>query len=262
MSLRTPSTRTLAFLSWGAVSLIWGTTYLTNDIGIETIPPFRYAATRFLVAGVLLLALSRVRGAWGIKELPRVLVHPTSLAGTLTLGTGVGLNIWALQWLPSGMTALLVGVVPLWMVLIERFVFGGERLPRLVLMGLALGFLGIAMTAWELGLGARSVASATAVPAVLTGGLAWAFGSVFLRHRPSPSGLLATAGAQMVWAAVLQGTVSVLTGESGGGSASVAESRLSTPLWWARAWPTAATSSRSATSRWPSYRPMSSSTRS
>jgi len=216
MTFGRPTTRTLALLSWVAVSLIWGTTYLSNDIGIETIPPFRYAAIRFLAAGALLLAVSHLRGDWSWAELPGLVLHPTAMAGMLTLGIGVGLNIWALQWLPSGLTALLVGVVPLWMVLIERWGFGGSPLPRVVVLGLLLGFGGIALTAWNLGLGAGRGAPVLPVVGVLGGGLSWAFGSVLIRHQESRGSLVTTAGAQMLWAGWLQLGVSALLGETGG----------------------------------------------
>lgn len=208
-----PSTRRRALLAWGAVSLIWGTTYLSNDIGIDSIPPFRYAAMRFLLAGVVLLGATRLRGAWRWDNLPGIMVHPTSLAGMLTLGIGVGLNIWSLQWLPSGLAALLVGVVPLWMVLIERWRFGGRPLVPIIVVGLLLGFGGIGLIAWELGLGANASAPLKAIVGVLGGGLSWAYGSVYTRHRSSPAGLATTAGAQMLWAGALQLTVSLFLGE-------------------------------------------------
>lgn len=210
------STRHRALLAWAAVSLIWGTTYLSNDIGIDTIPPFRYAATRFLLAGSLLLFATRLRGAWTWAELPGLLLHPTALAGMLTLGIGVGLNIWSLQWLPSGLAALLVGVVPLWMVLIERWGFDGRPLVPVTVLGLLLGFGGIGLISWELGLGANASAPLKAVVGVLGGGLSWAYGSVYTRHRASPAGLATTAGAQMLWAGALQLTISIVTGEAMG----------------------------------------------
>lgn len=208
------SIRARALLAWGAVSLIWGTTYLSNDIGIRTIPPFRYAAIRFLLAGGVLLTVTYLRGKWTWSDFIALLRHPTSLAGMLTLGIGVGLNIWSLQWLPSGIAAVLVATIPLWMVLIERWGFGGAPLRPIVILGLILGFAGIVLIAWDMGIGTSPNAPLHAVLAVLVGGICWAYGSVFIRHRPSPGDLATTAGAQMLWAGTLQLTVSVLTGET------------------------------------------------
>ena len=207
------SIRIRAVFAWAAVSLIWGTTYLSNDIGIDTIPPFRYAGIRFVLAGLVLLSAMRLRGEWSWSQMPALLRHPTSLAGMLTLGIGVGLNIWALQWLPSGLAALLVAVVPLWMVLIERWGFDGRPLKTIVVVGLALGFGGIALIAWDLGLGTTPTIPLKAVVAVLLGGLAWAYGSVFTRHRASPAGFGTMAGAQMLWAGALQLSISISSGE-------------------------------------------------
>lgn len=215
------SIRTRAILAWAAVCLIWGTTYLSNDLGVDTIPPFRYASIRFLLAGAVLLTVTRLRGAWRWDALPTLLRHPTALAGMLTLGIGVGLNVWSLQWLPSGLAALLVAVVPLWMVLIERWGFGGRALVPAVIAGLVLGFVGIALIAWDLGLGSStSAVPVKAVAGVLLGGVSWAYGSVFTRHRHAPADLATTAGAQMLWAGVLQGLISLLTGEAASGPAS------------------------------------------
>lgn len=207
------STRTRALVAWGAVSLIWGTTYLSNDIGIRTIPPFRYAAIRFLLAGGVLLTATHLRGNWTWGDFIDLLRHPTSLAGMLTLGIGVGLNIWSLQWLPSGIAAVLVATIPLWMVLVERWGFGGASLRPVVVAGLVLGFLGITLIAWDMDIGRSPKAPLKAVLAVLAGGVCWAYGSVFIRHRQSPVDLASTAGAQMLWAGTLQLLASALTGE-------------------------------------------------
>ena len=205
--------RVLALMAWATVSFVWGTTYISNDLAIATIPPFRYASLRFLVAGLLVFPLARwmaddETSIWAIVR------HPTARAGTFTLGIGVGANIWALQWLPSGIAAVLVAGVPLWMVLVERFVFDGARLRVPVLLGLALGIMGIGIITLEQGHTSTAQASLWAVAVVLGAGCSWAYGSVLIRHRTPPADLASTAGAQMLWAGLLQGGVSLLLGET------------------------------------------------
>src|SRR5471030_42771 len=103
-------------MAFAAVYLIWGSTYLGIRVAVETIPPFSMAGSRALVAGVLLYIWTRSRGA----EKPRA-IHwrgATVVGGFLLLG-GNGLLSWAEQRVPSGVSALLIGSVPLWMVLLE-----------------------------------------------------------------------------------------------------------------------------------------------
>jgi len=223
----TPPYRALS--AWAIVCVVWGTTYLSNDLAIASIPPFRYASTRFLLAGMIVLSVARWMARWnhasprGSDASPRgagaslreIVFHPTALAGMLTLGIGVGMNIWALQWLSSGIAAVLVAGVPMYMVLVDRFLFDGARLRPVVMLGLALGMGGIGLIAMDIHVHEENMqASLIAVAAVVAGGISWAYGSVLVRHATPPADLASTAGAQMLWAGTLQGVVSLVLGES------------------------------------------------
>ena len=113
--------------AFAAVYLIWGSTYLGIRFAIETMPPHLMAAARFLVAGAILYAWSRWRGAprptkrnWGAA---------TVVGGLLLLG-GNGAVVWAETRVPSGLTALLVAMVPIWMAVLEVLPRHGGRAPR------------------------------------------------------------------------------------------------------------------------------------
>ena len=129
--------------AFAAVYIIWGSTYLAISFVIETLPLFFMASTRFLVAGLILYVWASLRGAsqpsssrWGSAFL---------IGGLMLLG-GHGAVVWAEQWVPSGLTALLIATVPLWMVL-SGWLRGGSRPNVRVTAGLMLGFVGVALLA-------------------------------------------------------------------------------------------------------------------
>src|SRR5690606_4565073 len=127
--------------AFAAVYLIWGSTYLAIRFAIETLPPFFMAGTRFLVAGVILYAFARWRGAESPTRRHWLSAAPL---GSLFLLLGNGGVVWAEQVVPSGLAALLVAVVPLWTVLIDWLRPGGRRPGMTTVTGLAIGFAGVA----------------------------------------------------------------------------------------------------------------------
>lgn len=216
----TPNAR--AYVAWGFVSIVWGTTYLSNAIGIQSIPPFLYAGIRFLLAGTLLLAFQRLRrNADPSFSFARQLFDPASLAGIAILGGGVGLAIWSQQWLPSGIAAVLVAATPVWMVLLDRLMPGGDRITLPSVLGMAFALAGVFLIArdqHDLSAGAEH---AWAIGVLLLGGLGWSAGSIYTRHRRAPGGVLTTAAFQMLWAGAVLLLASLLTGE-----------RLTGPVAW------------------------------
>src|SRR4030042_294761 len=115
-----------AYAAWGAVCLFWGTTYLAIRIGVRTVPPGLFGGLRFLTAGLIFLAYLRCRGhafPKGREFLDMVIV------GIALLVTSNGLVIWAEQWVPSSIAALLVATLPFWMAGFEAVLPSGDRLP-------------------------------------------------------------------------------------------------------------------------------------
>lgn len=186
--LEPPQGRVIA--AFAAVYLIWGSTYLAIRFAIETIPPHLMAAARFLVAGAILYGWSRWRGAprptrrnWGAA---------TVVGGLLLLG-GNGAVVWAETRVPSGLTALLVAMVPIWMAVLEGLPRHGRKTPRApVIAGLVLGLAGLGLLIAPGKLAGRVDAIGAAV--LLLGSFSWAFGSLHSRVADLPkSGFLATA---------------------------------------------------------------------
>lgn len=192
------------------IYLVWGSTYLGIAVAVESIPPFGMAAIRFLVAGAILLAVVALRRRPVRRPTAREL-RDSLVVGALLAAGGNGLVSWGEQTVPSGITALLVGLVPAWAALIGRLAFG-DRLPRIVVVGIAVGFIGVAILAWPAG---GSLAFDPAgLAAVLAAPVLWAFGTVFAarRARLPADGLLAS-GLQMVLGGLVLLVLAGATGE-------------------------------------------------
>ncbi|HEU4595584.1 MAG TPA: EamA family transporter, partial [Pyrinomonadaceae bacterium] len=139
----TRSERLGAYGAWAAVCFFWGTTYLAIRVGLETLTPLLFAGLRFLVAGGLLFfVMSRQQNAR--LPLGREWLN-LGVVGLLLLGIGNGAVVWAEQWVPSGMAALLVATSPFWVAAIERLRKNGERVGARGALGMLVGFGGLAM---------------------------------------------------------------------------------------------------------------------
>ncbi len=207
-----PAPRTaLVVAAFLAVYVIWGSTYLAIRFAVETLPPFLMASARFLVAGGLLYAARRRRA--GPPE--RRHWAAAAVTGGLMLCGGNGGVVWAEQFVASGLTALIVATVPLWMVLFDAARPGGERPARLTLVGLVVGFAAVAVLV-EPG----SSLSGSGVPwgpaLVLLGASAsWAAGSLLSRHLPAPRSHGQGTAMQMLAGGAALLVLGLATGEAG-----------------------------------------------
>ena len=133
------SENTKAIIAWLNVCVIWGTTYLVIRIGVGHLPPMLFAGMRWIIAGVIFIAFLRWRG----RSLPKAneIVH-LAVVGLALIGFGNGLVVFAEQWIPSGLAALLITTVPFFMVGIESFLPKGPKLNATIITGLAMGFVG------------------------------------------------------------------------------------------------------------------------
>lgn len=196
-------------LAFAAIYLIWGSTYLAIRVAIETMPPFLMAGLRFLLAGAVLYTFLAARGA---PRPSRAHWRSALIAGSLMLVVGNGLVVWAEQSVPSGLAAVLVALMPLWMVSMTWA--RGEPAPSgKVLVGLALGIAGVALLVrpWDAGAEVPLLGGL----AVVTASLGWAAGSLFARRAPLPrSPFQATALEMLAGGAVLM-VVSGAAGEWG-----------------------------------------------
>ena len=206
------STRRNAYIAWIAVCLIWGTTYLGIRVALETIPPALVGGIRFTIAGLVVAAVLLARG----ERLPRLANWPgLMLLGFLMLGLGNGMVVWAEQWVPSGIAAVVIASSPFWMTGIESLLPGGERVTRQTMLGLLIGFSGILLLVWPdlmTGgeLGRRFTLGLIALQVACIG---WSLGSAYGKRHAREDNVLASAAMQMFFGGVLMLIAGTLRGE-------------------------------------------------
>ena len=204
----------------GAVYVIWGSTYLAIRVMVETVPPALSAGARFVLAGAAMLAVLAARRGAARVALPRAEPLGCALVGTLLAAGGNGLVTVAEQDVPSGLAALLVASVPLWIVLYRSL--GRDRPARGTLAGVALGFAGVAVL---LAPGGRPghVPLGMALLIVLAAAF-WGLGSFLAQRIRMPPDPLVGTGWQMLFG----GTVMTVAGVGAGEAASVDVGAFST----------------------------------
>lgn len=209
-----------AYLAWAVVCVVWGTTYLGIRVALETIPPALVGGLRWVAGGgALALALAwrdRHGHAGAVPALPGRDQWPgLALLGFLMICLGNGGVVWAEQWVPSGIAAVVIAAAPFWMSGIESLVPGGERLSGRVLLGLLVGFLGILMLVWpdltaggefgrQFGVGMIALQIACA---------GWALGSVYGKRRARSESALGAAALQMCFGGAIMLVAATVRGE-------------------------------------------------
>src|SRR5262249_3069292 len=191
--------RPLALVAgFATLYLVWGSTYLGIKLAVQTLPPLLMAGSRFIVAGLLLYALLRLRGVPAPQWRQWL---PATLTGALLLLGGNGLVTWAQQTVPSGRAALIVATTPLWMVMAGWLFFGGAR-PRLrVWLGLSVGFAGAALLIKPSDSGESGSLVGSLMLALAP--VCWSIGSLQTRRLPPASDPLMTSAMQMLTGGVL-----------------------------------------------------------
>jgi drug/metabolite transporter (DMT)-like permease len=197
--------------AFGAVYLVWGSTYLGIRLAIDSMPPLLMAGSRFLLAGAILYLVMRLLGA----PRPRF-VHWRSAGaiGALLLLVGNGGVTWAQQTVPSSIAALMVAATPLWINLIEWLRPRGERPRRAVFAGIGLGFAGVALIVLSKGATGQSVVHPAGAALLLLAPLCWALGSIFSRHAAQSDSALLNIAMQMLCGGALMQALGLGLGEA------------------------------------------------
>ena len=203
--------RRLAYFAWISVCVIWGTTYLGIRISLETMPPALMGGLRWTIAGVLLAVFMVARR----EPLPPPSRWPSiALLGFLMLGLGNGGVVFAEQWVPSGLAAVLVASSPFWMTAFEAALPDGERLRAGGVAGLLLGFSGIVLLVWPdlttPGGGRGFVGGVIALQIACVG---WALGSSYSRRQIRTDNVLGTTAYQMLAGGLMMVIVGTVRGE-------------------------------------------------
>ncbi len=205
--------RAVAFTSFAIVCVVWGTTYLFIRIAVETIPPLLLTGIRYTVAGLLLLGIAALRG----ERIPRdwrVLANLTFI-GFLMVGLGNLSVVWAEQWVPSGMAALFVATAPFWAAILELFRREGERVKMRAGIGMAVGFLGVAMLVMPSGGSGRFDSKLlVGALAIQLGSLGWQYGTARGKYTVKDVPLVTSAAIQTLTGGIIVDIAGLAIGEA------------------------------------------------
>lgn len=219
------ASRWLIIGAFAVVYIVWGSTYLVNYWAIQGIPPFIMAGSRFVVAGLLLFSVARLLGqssgnwkAW----------RNALFAGVLLLGVGTGGVVWAMQWVDTGIAALIVAFEPLLVVLL-LWPMRGQKPGGRSLAGVAIGIIGMAVLVMQDKLIADRN-TALGIMVILVGILSWGYAAIWVGRAKLPPSSMITSSIQMLGGGIALLIVSVPAGEWSGFHPENLESR--TILAW------------------------------
>lgn len=215
MANQLPPSRTSLLLAFAAVYLIWGSTYLGIRLAIDSMPPLLMAGSRYALAGALLYGFMRLRGepaptwrGWGVAL----------VIGICLLAFGNGGVTLGEQYIPSGLAALLVATVPMFLAVLGWWSGVAQRPTPAVTLGLGCGLAGVYLLARTPGVSHVALPGHEGIglTLVLTAALVWAVGSLYSkRHQPSPSPFL-SGGMQMLCGGLVMLAVGLVRGEAQG----------------------------------------------
>ena len=202
--------KTKIWIALLALYIVWGSTYLAILFAVDTLPPFLQAGFRFLISGLILVIWRRAAG----DEMPSLKQwRSLAIIGTLLLLGGNGLVSFAEQRIASGVAALIIGTVPLWLVLIEALRPGGVRPSWRAIIGLIVGFGGIYLLIGPSELTGKFQFDVLGTLTLITAAFLWSVGSIYSRSAELPKSALMTTGAEMLAGSIPIFIVSILFGE-------------------------------------------------
>src|SRR5271155_5462094 len=199
--------------AFACVYVLWGSTYLAMRIVVEHIPPAMMGGIRFLASGGIMMTWCALSGRK--LRVTRAEFIRLAIIGVLLLGTGNVMVAWGEQYVPSGLAALVVAAVPLWVALIESFILKSERLRSRGMFGLALGAVGLGVLLWP-----QLHASSTVGRSELIGclglifaALCWASGSILSRRSQLNVDPFTATAYEMTIAGVVNLAISLAHGD-------------------------------------------------
>jgi len=202
--------KTRIWIALFALYIVWGSTYLGMRIAIETIPPFVHGAIRFFISGVILFVWQRFAG----QPMPTARQWIScAIIGNLLLVGGNGMVSWAEQTIPSGIAALIIAAVPMFMVIMESIRPRGHKPTVKAIIGLCIGFVGIYILVAPSHTAQAPSLNVFGVFALLAACAFWSIGSVYSKAADVPSSALMTTGAEMLAGSVGLLIMSLLTNE-------------------------------------------------
>lgn len=191
----------IAYAALASVCFFWGTTYLAIRMALEMFPPVVLLATRFILSGGILLLYAKLRGQ---QFPPRSMMLRTSFNGVITLGIANGCVVFSETFIPSGLAALFVTTSPFWMSSLEALVPGGTPLHPPTVIGMLVGFAGVAILIGPDAFGhGANVGLIAGFLLIQFGNFGWALGSALQKRLPQWSNPVMTGAFQQLSAGLL-----------------------------------------------------------
>jgi len=199
-------------LAFGLVYVLWGATYLAMRVAVEHIPPYVMGGVRFSIAGPLMLAYCALRGkkvSITRHDLPRLFAVGVLLLSIANMGVA-----GAEEYVPSGLAALVVAIVPIWVAVIEAWVFRTRRLSAMGLSGLALGIFGMLVLLWpRITSGAHlNHPEMIGIGILVLASMSWALGSVLSGMWTLTVDVFTASAWEMTFAGAVNALVAFVTG--------------------------------------------------
>jgi drug/metabolite transporter (DMT)-like permease len=202
-------------LAFAAVYVIWGSTYIGILFAIQSIPPFLMAGSRFLIAGLIMYAIARFQGTPN----PEPITWKSALiVGACLLLCGNGGVTISEKWVPTGLAALLVATVPIYIALLSWMTGSAPRPTPLVWLGLVGGFVGVGILigpAFTISSSGTPNHLALGMSILLVASLLWSVGSLYSRTVRHSQSLIMAAGQQMICGGALLMLMGFVLGEQG-----------------------------------------------
>jgi drug/metabolite transporter (DMT)-like permease len=191
----TAPSRGAILLAFATIYLVWGSTYLGIRVAVETMPPFLMAGARFTISGVLLFGFMLAKGAkWPTAR--QWLDH--AISGIFLLLGGNAVVSWCELRTPSGITSLVLGAAPVFVVILDWLRPGGRRPKLEVVLGVAVGIAGIALLFGPGSIPANAKPPVIDIIALFLSSLSWWIGSFYSKHAKSGGLLLMNVAIQML----------------------------------------------------------------
>jgi drug/metabolite transporter (DMT)-like permease len=202
-------------LVWTAILIlyvVWGSTYLAIRVAVETIPPFVMGAVRFSIAGLVMIAAAALMARGHPVRPNRRELRDAAIVGTCLMFGGMGLVSWAEQTVPSGITGVLIAMMPVWVAVYGRLFFR-ERLPALAVTGIAIGIVGVVVLVGQ-GVAVDGSLDPLGIALLILSPICWAAGSTFATNRARlPSDPILATGLEMFSGSIVLAGAALLTGE-------------------------------------------------
>ena len=199
-----------ALLAFAIIYLVWGSTFLAIRVGVAEVPPFLLAGMRFLIAGAVLYGWVRATGTpsptlreWGSATLLAVLIFVGDY----------GLVFWAERRVPSGITAVMMATIPVFMTLSEILIMKTQRLTFRLGTALLVGIGGVVVLVSRSANFGDAAVDTRGAAALIVGAISWAVGSTLTRKVALPSSKAMSSGAQMLAGGVLLTLTAAALGE-------------------------------------------------